>query len=412
MKYGVIVTTPMRGKKEKFINIGDEFQALAILQIYRDMGIKEEEIIYIDFNDIKKYDGEYVLLPICMNLQLDYDVIPFPPHIIPCFIGLSLFCQDKLPLVVEHYLKNYQPIGCRDEKTLELLRRYNIDSYLAGCVTATLAKRDYKHRGDTIYCVDLDDEILKKIPESVFENCKVKRYSHIFKGNEYMDYRYNMDFGEKLLNEYKKNGRLIITSRLHALSPCMAMGIPVIGLFSNISPRMAWIDRFLKLYTIDEMGAIDWNGKLIEYESVKTKMKNNIVRKINETKAKYDDVLAVSYFFEKRQKALYGSYYYKKAQVLPREPFEYIIWGGGQIAIQLVEVLKDCCPQAKLIGVIDSYIAGKVFCGITIEKPEEITKKYMNVICINATYSGRRFVREYMEKINKTNWIDFSSVNG
>lgn len=47
---------------------------------------------------------------------------------------------------------------------------------------------------------------------------------------------------------------------------------------------------------------------------------------------------------------------------------------GGQIALQLVEVLKNCCPQAELIGVIDSYIAGKVFDGIIIEKPEVVEK--------------------------------------
>ena len=92
--------------------------------------------------------------------------------------------------------------------------------------------------------------------------------------------------------------------------------------------------------------------------------------------------------------------------------FKYIIWGGGQIAIQLVEVLKNCCPQAELIGVIDSYIAGKVFDGIIIEKPEVVEKKYMDVLCINATYSGRDFVKKFMTDIKKTNWVDFSSVNG
>ena len=80
-----------------------------------------------------------------------------------------------------------------------------------------------------------------------------------------MDCRYNMLIGKKLLEEYKERGRLIITSRLHALSPCMAMGLPVIGLFTNISPRMAWIDKFIKLHTIEDINDIDWNGNVINY---------------------------------------------------------------------------------------------------------------------------------------------------
>lgn len=53
MKYGIIVTTPRNGTKEKFINIGDDIQAIAILQIYKKMRIEDKDIIYINFNDIK-----------------------------------------------------------------------------------------------------------------------------------------------------------------------------------------------------------------------------------------------------------------------------------------------------------------------------------------------------------------------
>lgn len=412
MKYGVIVTTPMRSKKEKFINIGDEFQAIAILRIYKEMRIKEDEIIFIDFNDLMEYDGEYVLLPICMNWQLDYGLIPLPPRIIPCFIGLSLFMQDKLPVNVLSYLRKFEPIGCRDEQTLNSLRNYDIDVYLAGCVTATLEKRKDDRNRNIIYCVDLSDEVIEKIPAFVKKNHQIKKYSHIFNDDGCGDYSYNMHLGEQLLNEYRDNACLVITSRLHALSPCMAMGIPVIGLFSNISPRMAWIDRLVKLYTVENMEYIDWNGHIVDYEDIKIKMKNNIIKRIEQTKRKYSDLLDVSYFFENREKALYGSRYYIKAKELPKERFKYIIWGGGQIAIQLVEVLKDCCPQGELIGVIDSYAYGKSFKGLTMEKPEAVQEEYMDILCINATYSGRDFVSKYMKKINKNSWVDFSSVNG
>ena len=91
---------------------------------------------------------------------------------------------------------------------------------------------------------------------------------------------------------------------------------------------------------------------------------------------------------------------------------DYILWGAGQIGKEIVRVMKEVFPGIKLQSVIDSYSCGKNFLGIPIEPPDAIIKKYMNTFLIIATYSGERFVRDYLAEIGKSDFISFASVNG
>ena len=170
LKYGLLgASNQDNPKKDKPVNIGDDIQALAIYRIYKMMGISDDEIIYVDFHELKTYNREYVVLPINFNLQTDFDVIPFNEKIIPCFIGLSLFATVDFSMNIVEYLKKYEPIGCRDEQTMILLRKYGIAAYLSGCVTITYPLRDDKYNkdGDTIFLVDLSNELKEALPKSL-----------------------------------------------------------------------------------------------------------------------------------------------------------------------------------------------------------------------------------------------------
>ena len=218
-----------------------------------------------------------------------------------------------------------------------------------------------------------------------------------------------------MIKRYRDEAKLVITSRLHCLSPCLAMGIPVIGLFSNITPRMGWIDKLIPLYTIDDMDIIDWNGKVIHFEDVKDRLIDNYIRRIQDTYNKYNDVLSISTFFENRKKTVYGNYYYKMIKKLPygaKENFSYIIWGCGQIGLQTIQVMNECFPHSQLIGAIDSYTSDRVFSGLKIEKPENIKEKYMDIFCIITTYSGEAYIKKFFENIGKKNYLSLASVNG
>ena len=51
-------------KENRIVNLGDAFEIISIDQIYKRIGIPEEEIIYIDLYQLDSYDGEEVVLPI------------------------------------------------------------------------------------------------------------------------------------------------------------------------------------------------------------------------------------------------------------------------------------------------------------------------------------------------------------
>ena len=167
LKYGFLVSTPYPAKKEKFINLGDDIQSQAVMNLYNMMGISPDQIIPIDFNELVSYKGEYIVLPICYNLQTDYDLIPFSQKIIPVFIGLSLFETSKLTQQVIEYLKKYEPIGCRDEQTFRMLSSVGISAYLAGCITQTFPLRKKSESQNKIFLVDVPDDMEKLIPQNI-----------------------------------------------------------------------------------------------------------------------------------------------------------------------------------------------------------------------------------------------------
>ena len=105
MKYGVIVVTPVSEAKDRsFVNLGDFIQAEAILYVYEQMGIAKEDVVRIDIKDVANYKGEYLLLPININLSLNWivDIFPMSERIIPVFLGISFFSAEMFPEKVKN----------------------------------------------------------------------------------------------------------------------------------------------------------------------------------------------------------------------------------------------------------------------------------------------------------------------
>ena len=53
---------------------------------------------------------------------------------------------------------------------------------------------------------------------------------------------------------------------------------------------------------------------------------------------------------------------------------EYIIWGSGQIGINVYQKISEIYPDSRLIAVVDSYCEGTFF-GVPIQKPDVLKKK-------------------------------------
>lgn len=89
MRFGILkhVGFSREGEEHnRIISAGDALECLAIRNVYRSMGIDENELVGCYPYELGQYYGEYCVLPINVYaLSLDYS-----RRIIPCFLGLTL----------------------------------------------------------------------------------------------------------------------------------------------------------------------------------------------------------------------------------------------------------------------------------------------------------------------------------
>ncbi|QSX07151.1 polysaccharide pyruvyl transferase family protein [Sedimentibacter sp. zth1] len=383
-------------------NLGDNMQIITIDKIYEYMKIPKEDIIYIDKNKTGTYNGEYVILPVSMPL-IDYVeggiCNRFSDHIIPVFIGLTLAKDSLLPQEVS-YLKKYEPIGCRDERTLSTVRAYGIDSYLHGCITALLPKRE-NNDGEKVFIVDVCDELLEFIPEDIKKDAIYLSHMHAehIEDPKYMA----MEYYEK----YKNDARLVITSLLHCSVPCMAAGIPVVLAKKYISYRFGWLDKLLPIYNINNFKDIDWNPQTIEYEEHKKIIMDITIDRLRNTFNKYSKVCDLSWFYEDRQKNEYivdafeSIKQFIDSKFIDKDfPYEYSIWGLTQMSELTVSYIRKKCPNAILKHVYDKY-KRVYFAGKISQNPEKIVDN-PNEIIIVTTNGAKKMALELFDALNKS----------
>ncbi len=416
MKYAVLIIPPIN--ERRLINLGDGFQMEAFLQVYESMGIPREEVVKIGIKEAVDYDGEPVILPVNVNLSLNWlvDIFPLSPNIYPVFIGFSYFAAAKLPDHMLDYLKIYQPIGCRDEFTLNLMRKNGIQAYLYGCITATLDKIELK--GSKVILADVPPAVEEKCC-SVFGRDNCISISHIVPSDAFNDNQVFYDKTLEWLEFYKKEAKLVVMARMHSMSPCMAMGIPVIPVVENISPRMAWIDKFLSIYTVEDVDKIDWSagGQTVDYEDIKRKMRGIAVKRIRESYDKYKDLADMDYFYKDRKKACYGSKYLSELKKLEQKKLtnmRFAIWGCGQIGMNFCDVMKEHYPYSELVMPVDSFCTGD-FKGKRISGPDDIRGLDEDVFIFITSYGGRHEIKKYLDGIGKKegiHYMDMSSTSG
>ena len=103
----------------QYANLGDYFQTFAIDNIYKELQIKEEDIVTINRSELYKYEGEELTLP--MQGWFGYikgiEIFPLPEKIRPVFLGYN--CTSKALYTPKHIAtyNEYSPVCCRDEKT-------------------------------------------------------------------------------------------------------------------------------------------------------------------------------------------------------------------------------------------------------------------------------------------------------
>lgn len=317
MKYGVLI-------HEKTKNIGDDIQSYAAACFLPSIDYLVDRDTIDTF---KTVNNEKV--SVIMSGWWGWKKWNWPPSecIIPKLVGMHIMDYDVRswgsPIYDEHlnglggdYLKCYGPVGCRDDHTLNLLKKHNIDSYFSGCITLTLPKMKKKKNKEKYIClVDVNDDVINKVNEIVKEkNVKVKIMTHrLPEGREKMSWKDRSKSVEELLTIYQ-NSECVITTRLHAMLPCFAMEVPVLCINdssnrSRFLPYTNWCDCITTEQFLNndiDIFSIKCNIKQIKkireeminsveqfIESVKNNDLNNleIVKYSNEEKIKWQNKL-------------------------------------------------------------------------------------------------------------------------
>ena len=285
-QYGLLKYLSGLGK----YNLGDYIQSLAAKQFLPqvDEYICRENLSEYDANQVKMImNGWYMACP---------DNWPPSSKIDPLFVSFHINMNVENKMLSEksiNYLKQHEPIGCRDLHTRDILMSAGVDAYFSGCLTLTLG-RTYKRTNvnDKILFVNVLEELLtwKDIlsrPRSFFRMAvKHGKFKSWLEKNRYINEIFDKDLlkqaeyynpmieeGQdqsyyfKKADEYLKelaSAKFVVTSKIHTALPCLAIGTPVIfingGLYDKANVyRLGGLVDMMNQVIIDKKGNISTN---------------------------------------------------------------------------------------------------------------------------------------------------------
>ena len=220
-------------------NLGDQMQTLATEQFFPRVAKKFDRDNLHNISEKEKY-------ALIMNGWFsNYPTDCFPPSdsIVPIFIGFHINKEERQyflnPQCIE-YFKKHEPIGCRDKETMELLATKGVDAFYSKCLTLTFPKRTKEPLNGKVFIVDADTV---PIPQYLYE--EAVRITHITE--DILGDELKTALAKKLLELYRDEARLVITTRLHCALPCIAMGIPVVFFERSSNDRTSLLKDLIKI---------------------------------------------------------------------------------------------------------------------------------------------------------------------
>lgn len=280
MKYGLIMY-------KKTENIGDDVQTYAA-----EKYLPRVDYI-IDRDDVTSFipeEKEYVATIMnawWMNKKFNW---PPSPYIHPKMISMHFSHYDTVYHIDQRhittgygkeYMKNHEPIGCRDSYTKNLLQENGIEAYFSGCMTLTLDRFEGIEKEDYILLVDVKDAIYEKI--KTMTNKRIERITNNRDTKEYskLGWETRRKYVEEYLEKIQK-ASLVITPRLHSALPSLALQTPVL-----------LID-----YSLNNDRTSDFL-KLLHCTTEEKFLKGNIHYNINKPKENKTDYLKIREVLEK-----------------------------------------------------------------------------------------------------------------
>ena len=229
--YGLMIYEHRHFKRLISANIGDYIQSLAALQFLP----KNCKPYLIDRDQVRFYQGPKVKLIFNSWNDLYPGNKNVSDKINPIYISYHLVKKKYLPDIYINNLKKYSPIGCRDISTRDFFIKQGIDAYFSSCLTTTLdidyAVNDNERTNEIIF-VDYKfgnypkaDTFLYSLKKYNLKETNITYIEHQFKIN--LTHIERFKHAKSLLNKYSR-AKLVISTRLHAALPCLALKTPVI----------------------------------------------------------------------------------------------------------------------------------------------------------------------------------------
>ena len=254
------------------VNLGDNIQGLAVRDLFASFGVRDADVRAVNRDNLPAYDGPPVrLVTNAMFLSKNF---PIPAQVTPVFIGLHV----EADVIRERadYFRRHQPIGCRDTVTRDLFRAEGIDAYTSGCLTLTFPKRTREPERPKLFFVYGDlgpppEELVSRVPGALRENAE-----HVFQRMSVNVFP--LGAGEvargdaearRLLQRYRDEATLVVTPLLHAASPCIAMGIPVIVARTDRNARFSALGAITPVHSPGDFDRIDWNPPPVDADEIR-----------------------------------------------------------------------------------------------------------------------------------------------
>lgn len=257
-KIGVVVYNQSR-------NIGDDVQTLAMMELVRRINT-DVEIVLVDrehLNDdsVRELDGLIVsgwFMDHPHNWPPNNDNILFVSFHVNSQNGASEVIQSKN--VAKDYLP-FTPIGCRDNGTRRRFESIEVEAYFSGCATLTIEPTSERKPDGGILAIDpfykvennmtyQNWQLKKLLTKKDFERCKLVSNDWLQLPTISLEMR--LKNAKSYLQEIQ-NSEYVITSRIHAALPAVALGTPVFFIDAGYDRNEKYRDRFdglLELFNV------------------------------------------------------------------------------------------------------------------------------------------------------------------
>ena len=191
-------------------NIGDDLQSLAIERLLPRVDLRLDRD---DMSPARDWDDDVRLIVNGWFAPGMHRVWPPPGRARCLYISFHATEPEIVPAGAA------LAIGCRDPWTLGLCERRGVEGWISWCATLSLARPDVPTDG-SILLVDVPEKDIERLPPEIAANAE--RVTHIVPPG--IDRQAE---ARRLLERYAR-ARWVVTTRLHALLPCAAMGTPVV----------------------------------------------------------------------------------------------------------------------------------------------------------------------------------------